>query len=168
MVERTYVNGGLSIFELVSSHGTRIWTLCPSAESFFASEYPSTACPPLGVFTMSTFFEPDAVDARTRTLVRLDVTCLHRRRLDNRVEDNDARWFTAMNPPPFSLSCSLSHNSLLLDFEQLSLLMDFDAHAAGGREGGQAMKREGGGLEKKNQQNPATERERKRVSVCEF
>ena len=37
----------------------------------------------------------------------------------------------------------------------------------GGREGSYET-REGGGLEKKNQQNPATERERKRVSVCEF
>ena len=103
--KRAYVNGGLSIFELVSSHGTRIWTLCPSAQSFFAREYPSTACPPLGVFTMSTFFEPDAVDARTRTLVRLDVTCLHRRRLDDDRAHDDADDADA--PAMQSLSCSL-------------------------------------------------------------
>ena len=61
---------------------------------------------------MSTFFEPDAVDARTRTLVRLDVTCLHRRCLDDRVEDNDARWFTAMKSSFLSLLLSQPQFSL--------------------------------------------------------
>ena len=39
---------------------------------------------------MRTFFEPEAVDAHTRTLVRRDVACLHRRlELDEDAEAED-------------------------------------------------------------------------------